>query len=130
MVDDEGGAPRADNRLVPGGHLGHASGVTRTACPLDCPDTCTLEVTVDSGRIASIDAGPGNPLTDGYICQKVKHHARRVYGPDRVLTPLMRTGPKGSGTFTPISWDHALDLLVDRLRAAAAGPHGPASVVP
>jgi anaerobic selenocysteine-containing dehydrogenase len=104
--------------------------VTRTACPLDCPDTCTLEVTVDAGRITSIDAGPGNPLTDGYICQKVKHHARRVYGPDRVLTPLMRTGPKGSGTFEPIAWDRALDLFVDRLLAAAAGPNGPASVVP
>jgi anaerobic selenocysteine-containing dehydrogenase len=104
--------------------------VTRTACPLDCPDACTLEVTVEGGRITAIDAGPGNPLTDGYICQKVKHHARRVYGPDRVLQPLMRTGPKGTGTFAPISWDDALDLFVDRLRAAAAGPNGPASVVP
>ena len=130
VVDHEGGAAGADNRLVPRVHLGHASGVTRTACPLDCPDTCTLEVTVEAGRITAIDAGPGNPLTDGYICQKVKHHARRVYGPDRVLVPLLRTGPKGTGTFAPIAWDEALDLFVDRLRTAAAGKHGPASVVP
>ena len=50
-----------------------------TACPLDCPDTCSLTVSVTDGRITKVDAAPGNPLTDGYICQKVKHHARRVY---------------------------------------------------
>ena len=70
-----------------------------TACPLDCPDTCSLEVTVDDGRITKVDAAPGNPFTQGYICQKVKHHAERVYGPERVLTPLVRTGPKGAGEF-------------------------------
>ena len=100
-----------------------------TACPLDCPDTCSLEVTVDAGRITKIDAAPGNPLTQGFICQKVKHHAERVYGPDRVLTPLRRTGPKGSGTFEPISWDDALDLVAERIREAIdAG--GPDSVIP
>ncbi|NCZ93087.1 MAG: hypothetical protein EBZ00_03795, partial [Actinobacteria bacterium] len=55
----------------------------RTACPLDCPDTCSLEVTVEAGRIVDIDAAPAdhssNPLTDGWICKKVKHHAERVY---------------------------------------------------
>ena len=100
-----------------------------TACPLDCPDTCSLTVQVTDGRIAKVDAGPGNPFTDGYICQKVKHHARRVYAPERVLTPLVRTGPKGAGEFRPASWDEALDLVVERLRAAEAGP-GPESVVP
>ena len=58
-----------------------------TACPLDCPDTCSLEVTVEAGRITKVDAAPGNPLTQGFICQKVKRHAERVYGPDRILTP-------------------------------------------
>ena len=53
-----------------------------TACPLDCPDTCSLEVTVEDGRLVSIDAGPANPLTQGFICAKVKQHARRVYAPD------------------------------------------------
>ncbi len=46
-----------------------------TACPLDCPDTCSLEVTVEDGRLVSIDAGPANPLTQGFICAKVKQHA-------------------------------------------------------
>src|SRR3954449_11028345 len=104
----------------------------RTACPLDCPDTCTLEVVVEDGRLTSVDAasdGTGNPFTQGYICQKVKHHAKRVYAPERVLTPLLRTGPKGAGEFRAASWDEALDVVVERLRAAEAGA-GPESVVP
>jgi len=100
-----------------------------TACPLDCPDTCSLTVTVTDGRMTKVDAAPGNPLTDGYICQKVKHHAKRVYAPERVRTPLIRTGPKGAGEFRAASWDEALDLVVDRLRRAEAGA-GPESVVP
>jgi anaerobic selenocysteine-containing dehydrogenase len=100
-----------------------------TACPLDCPDTCSLEVTVTDGRIVSIDAGPGNPLTQGFICQKVKHHAQRVYAPERVLTPLVRTGPKGAGEFRAASWDDALSLVVDRLRETL-DDHGGSAVIP
>ena len=100
-----------------------------TACPLDCPDTCSLTATVDDGRLVGVDAGDGNPLTDGFICQKVKHHARRVYAPERVLTPLVRTGPKGAGEFRPASWDEALDLVAERMRDAAAR-FGAESVVP
>lgn len=103
--------------------------VLRTACPLDCPDTCSLEVEVDGGRLVRVDAGAGNPLTAGYICQKVKHHPRRVHGPDRVLTPLVRRGSKGSGQFEPVWWDVALDLVAERIRQAVAET-GAGSVVP
>src|SRR5450755_4627384 len=103
--------------------------VLSTACPLDCPDTCSLSVTVEDGRIVGVDAGPGNPLTDGFICQKVKHHALRVYAPERVLTPLVRNGPKGVGEFRAASWDEALDLVAERLRDAEAR-FGAESVVP
>jgi len=89
-----------------------------TACPLDCPDTCSLAVTVEDGRLTAVDAAPGNPLTAGYICHKVKHHARRVYGPERIMTPLVRTGPKGSGTFREASWDEAIELVAARIGAA------------
>lgn len=99
-----------------------------TACPLDCPDTCSLEVTVVDGRVTGFAAGPGNPLTGGFICQKVKHHAELVHGPDRVATPLVRVGVKGEGRFRAASWDEALDLVAERLRAAAADD--PATVVP
>ena len=100
-----------------------------TACPLDCPDTCSLTVSVTDGRISKVDAAPGNPLTDGFICQKVKHHAERVYAPERIMTPLIRTGPKGAGEFRAATWDEALDVVVARLRAAETD-HGPESVVP
>src|SRR3954462_12308588 len=100
-----------------------------TACPLECLDTSLLAVTVTDGRMTAVDAAPGNPLTSGYICQKVKQHARRVYAPERVLTPLIRTGPKGEGSFRAASWDEALDLVIERLRDAETR-HGPESVVP
>ena len=103
--------------------------MTITVCTLDCPDTCSIDVTVEAGRITKVDAAPGNPLTDGWICAKVKHHAQRVYSPERVLTPLMRIGPKGAGQFQPCSWDEALDRVAAAIRTAIA-EHGPASVVP
>ena len=107
----------------------------RTACPLDCPDGCTLEVVVTDGRLVAVDAAPVDgadpgvsPFTQGFICKKVKGHHQRVYSPERVLTPLVRTGPKGDGTFRPASWDEALDLVADRIAAAVADD--PATVVP
>ncbi len=104
-----------------------------TACPLDCPDGCSLTVTVKGGRLQSVDATPperaANLLTDGFICQKVKHHAERVYGDDRILTPLIRTGRKGTGDFREASWDEAMTLVADRLRAVISN-HGPQRVLP
>ena len=70
-----------------------------TVCPLDCPDACSLEVTVQDGRIASIDGSRTNPVTDGYICAKVRRFPERVYGPDRLSCPAVRTGPKGLARF-------------------------------
>ena len=105
----------------------------RTACPLDCPDTCSLEVTVEAGRIVDIDAAPAdqssNPLTDGWICKKVKHHAERVYSPERILRPLIRVGSKGEGSFREASWDEAIDLVADKIRRAI-DESGPGSVIP
>src|SRR5262245_11289004 len=69
----------------------------RTSCPLDCPDTCGLEVTIDAGRVVELTGAADHPLTDGYICSKVRRLPKRLYGPDRVLHPLRRSGPKGSG---------------------------------
>ena len=112
--------------------------VLRTACPLDCPDGCTLDVEVADGRLVRVDAPVAragdqadptvNPLTQGFICKKVKHHPERVYSPHRVLTPLLRTGPKGSGGFRAASWDEALDLVAARVSDALADD--PATVVP
>ncbi len=69
----------------------------QTACPLDCPDACTLDVTLRSGRITKIDGSRENHITNGYICAKVRTFHERVYGDDRLLYPAVRRGPKGSG---------------------------------
>ena len=68
-----------------------------TACPLDCPDNCTLAVSVEKGKVVSIDGGHRHSLTNGYICAKVRNFANRVYGDDRLLHPAIRKGPKGRG---------------------------------
>ena len=86
-----------------------------TVCPLDCPDACSLEVTVQDGRITSIDGTHINPITDGYICAKVRRFPERVYGPDRLLYPAIRKGPKGLASFARVSWDEALSTVAGRL---------------
>ena len=110
--------------------------VLKTACPLDCPDSCSLAVTVDDGRITNIDAETGpdaNPFTQGYICQKVKHQAERVYSPERVLTPMIRIAPKGESdgpsAFRAATWEEAVGLIAGRIRRSI-GTTGGDSVVP
>jgi anaerobic selenocysteine-containing dehydrogenase len=103
--------------------------VVETACPLDCPDGCSLAVTVQHGKIVSIDGGHKNPVTDGYICAKVRKFGERVYGADRLLHPAVRTGRKGEGHFKRVSWDEALELVVSRFERAKA-THGGESILP
>ncbi len=112
----------------------------RTGCPLDCPDGCSLVVDVEEGQIASIDAAPAttpdgevdptvNPVTQGFICAKVRKAAARVHSPERITTPLIRTGPKGAGQFRRASWDEALDLVARRILDAVVSD-GAESLVP
>jgi anaerobic selenocysteine-containing dehydrogenase len=95
--------------------------VVQTACPLDCPDACTLNVTVRGGRVVKIDGATENHITDGYICAKVRRFPERVYGDDRLLYPAIRRGTKGSGLFQRVSWDAALDLIAAKMQAARKG---------
>ncbi len=88
-----------------------------TVCPLDCPDACSLDATVQEGKVTVLDGSAANPMTGGYICAKVRRFPERMYGPDRVLHPAVRKGPKGSGWFERVSWDDALARIADRLRA-------------
>jgi anaerobic selenocysteine-containing dehydrogenase len=86
-----------------------------TACPLDCPDSCSLAVTVEKGRVVEIDGSRRTPVTDGYICAKVRRFGDRVYGEARLKHPGLRKGPKGSGSFSRVSWDEALDLIASKM---------------
>src|SRR6478736_5227915 len=111
------------------GALGGPASVVETACPLDCPDSCTLAVTVQHGKLVTLDGGHKNPVTDGYICAKVRKFGERVYGPDRLLHPAIRKGRKGEGKFGRVPWEEAIERIASRFEAAKA-KHGGASILP
>jgi anaerobic selenocysteine-containing dehydrogenase len=90
---------------------------TATSCVLDCPDACSLEVTVDEGRVARIEAGELNDVTRSFICSKVGRFADRLYHPDRLLHPMRRIGAKGEARFERIGWDEALGTITERFRS-------------
>ncbi len=94
--------------------------LVRAACPHDCPDTCGMLVTVEDGVATKIQGDPSMPFTQGTLCTKVAYYLERTYSPDRLLHPLKRVGPKGSGRFERISWDAALDEIAARLKPLAA----------
>lgn len=89
--------------------------VVDTACPLDCPDSCSLAVSVSKGRVVTIDGSTLNTPTAGYICAKVRKFGDRVYGDARLKYPAVRVGAKGSGRFSRVSWDEALECVARRL---------------
>jgi anaerobic selenocysteine-containing dehydrogenase len=90
-----------------------------SVCPHDCPSACALEVeVVDGSRIGRVRGAREQTYTDGVICAKVARYAERIHHPDRLMRPLRRTGPKGSGQFAPISWDDALDIVAENLLKA------------
>ncbi|MFL6601532.1 MAG: molybdopterin-dependent oxidoreductase [Steroidobacteraceae bacterium] len=109
-----------------------------SVCPLDCPDTCSLAVTVAADQVIGVRGSKVNPITHGAVCAKVAHYYPEfVHGPNRLRHPLRRVGAKGAGRFEPICWDEALDSIhshvsgiVDRYGPQAllplnyAGPHG------
>ena len=102
-----------------------ASGEVRGACPHDCPDACALLTTVQDGVAIKVHGNPQHRHTDGVLCTKVSRYTERTYHPSRLLQPLRRTGPKGSGQFEPVSWHEALDDIARRLgEIAARDPQG------
>ena len=101
-----------------------------SVCPLDCPDTCSLTVTVEDTRVVRVRGSRANPYTAGVLCAKVPAaYPDWVHGPGRLRTPLRRTGAKGEGRFAPIGWGEALDAIHDRFTATIAA-HGPQAILP
>ena len=85
--------------------------IRSSVCPHDCPSTCALDVEVLDSRTIGTVRGADNPYTAGVVCNKVSRYAERIHHPDRLLHPMLRTGPKGSGQFKRITWDEALDRV-------------------
>jgi anaerobic selenocysteine-containing dehydrogenase len=88
-----------------------------SACPLDCPDACSLDITLSDGRVVAVGGSERNPVTRGYICSKVRRFPEHLYGQTRIPHPGIREGRKGEGRFRRASWDEALDLVAARMRA-------------
>lgn len=101
----------------------------RGACPHDCPDTCGIVSEVENGRIVNFYGDDTHPITQGWLCAKVRPYLDHVYHPDRLLYPLRRTGPKGSGQWQRISWDEAIGEIGRRWRAII-DEYGAAAILP
>lgn len=98
-------------------------------CPHDCPDTCGVITEVENGRAVNFYANPDHPITQGWLCAKVRPYLDRVYHPDRLQYPLRRVGPKGSGQWERISWEEALGEIGSRWRDIIA-QHGAEAILP
>ena len=101
----------------------------KTACPHDCPDTCSILATVEDGKLLRVHGNPDNPFTRGNLCRKVAYYEERVYSPDRILHPMRRTGPKGAGQFERIGWDEAIAEIASRWKQIIR-ESGPESILP
>ncbi|MDB5570361.1 MAG: dehydrogenase [Hyphomicrobiales bacterium] len=99
-----------------------------SVCPHDCPSACALDVEVIDGRtIGRIHGAQDQSYTAGVVCAKVARYSERIHHPDRLLHPLRRTGPKGSGAFERIAWDEAFEEIARRFLDAER-VHGAQSV--
>jgi anaerobic selenocysteine-containing dehydrogenase len=100
-----------------------------SVCALDCPDACSLLINVEDGRGSKLRGNPEHPVTRGFLCGKVARYLDREYSTDRLLYPMRRTGPRGSGRFERVSWDQALDEIAARL-TSISNEFGPESILP
>jgi len=100
-----------------------------SVCPYDCPDTCGLLVTSDGNQVTEVHGDPSHPFTQGKLCAKMNHYERTVHSPQRLTTPLLRSGPKGTNAFMPISWEEAIDRIAARWQTIIA-QDSPEAIVP
>lgn len=104
--------------------------VFKNVCPLDCPDTCSMSVTVEDGKAIDLRGDRDHPFTRGFLCQKMATYLDRVHSPERITFPMRRVGPKGAGKFERIGWDEAIATIANRFQAIADSPNGPQAILP
>src|SRR3954469_25288736 len=89
--------------------------IRHSTCPHDCPSACALDIEVIEGKsIGRVRGSKQQSYTAGVVCATVARYSERIHHPDRLLDPMRRAGPKGSGQFVRISWDEALDEIAAR----------------
>jgi len=94
----------------------------------ECSTLCGALLTVEGGRVTHVAPNPAHPASRGAFCVKgIRGLPGITYDPNRITTPLRRAGKRGSGQWTPVSWDEALDDMADRLAAVRAA-HGPLAI--
>ena len=91
--------------------------VRHSVCALDCPDACSLLITVDDGKGSRLRGDPNHPVTRGFLCGKVARYLDREYAAERLLYPQRRVGEKGQGRFERITWAEAFDTIAEKLTA-------------
>ena len=92
--------------------------IKHTTC-YECDANCAFTVTINSEGIATNVEGLPN-------CPRGQLQLERQYHPDRLLYPLKRVGPRGSGEFERISWDEALTTIAEKLEASKQEHGAPA----
>lgn len=91
--------------------------ILKSYCPYDCPSTCGLLLEVEDGRVVKVRNDPEHPVSHSGICRKMQRYQDDLNSEDRIMTPMRRTGEKGSGCFERITWDEAISEIADRFRA-------------
>lgn len=84
---------------------------------------------VRGNQLLAVEANADHAFTQGRLCAKTNHYEERVHHPERVLYPMRRAGPKGSGRFERITWDEALQTIAGRWKQIIA-ESGPTAILP
>ncbi len=110
---------RAMEQDLGGTDYSDVTGAKRESVPFTCL-ACNIEdggiAYVENGRIVKLEGNMDHPNTRGKLCAKGNSGYLHVYDPDRIMTPLLRTGARGEGKWKRISYEEASALLAEKLR--------------
>jgi thiosulfate reductase/polysulfide reductase chain A len=88
--------------------------IYKSACRM-CHGGCGVLVHVEGDTVVKITGDPDSPLNRGKICPKGLASIEHLYHPDRLKYPLKRMGKRGEGRWKKITWDEALDTIVEKI---------------